>query len=127
MKEVINALENLNNELEKLKNIETGLISDGYHTFDELYFHRMILFSVICSQNKEKSWKSKLHSDGTMFKDYFIVGIDTPLGQYSYHYHMEYWDHFCEIAELEKAPKWDGHTPDQVHRLLSLSKSNKVG
>lgn len=112
---------------ELLLNTEIDTISDGYHTFDELYFHRMILFSVICKQNKEKSWKSKLHHDGTMFKDYFIVGIDTPLGQYSYHYHMEYWDHFCEIAELEKAPKWDGHTPDQVHRLLSLVKATKVG
>ena len=112
---------------EILLNTEIELISDGYHTFDELYFHRMILFSVICSQNREKSWKSKLHADGTMFKDYFIVGINTPLGQYSYHYHMQYWDHFCEISELEKAPEWDGHTPDQVHRLISLVKSNEVG
>jgi hypothetical protein len=35
-----------------------GDTSDGYHTFNELYYHRMILFSVICNQNKSKAWKS---------------------------------------------------------------------
>ena len=28
---------------------EVGKISDGYHTFEELYYHRMILFAVICN------------------------------------------------------------------------------
>lgn len=41
-------------------------ISDGYHTFEELYFHR---------------WKSRLHDDGTMFNNYFIIEINTPIGQ----------------------------------------------
>lgn len=100
--------------------IETGLISDGYHTFDELYFHRMILFSVICSIHRGKSWRSKLHDDGTMYDNYFIVGITTPEGDYSYHYHMEYWEHFKGVKELEKAPKWDGHKPSDITRLLSL-------
>lgn len=107
--------------LRKNNMLETGRISDGYHTFDELYFHRMILFAVICDTYKEKAWKSKLHDDGTMFDNYFIVGIDTPDGQYSYHYHMEYWDHFKEIKEVERAPKWDGHKPEDITRLLSLS------
>lgn len=38
--------------------VDAGEISDEYHTFNELYFHRMILFSVICNQNKDKAWKS---------------------------------------------------------------------
>lgn len=29
-----------------------GEVSDGYHTFNELYHHRAILFSVICNANK---------------------------------------------------------------------------
>ena len=83
----------------------TGATSDGYHTFDELYFHRMILFSVICNQNKENAWKARNHSDGSMFGDnWFIVGIKTPEGQYTYHYHMEYWDHF-QVKELDFAPE----------------------
>ena len=97
-----------------------GHISDGYHTFDELYCHRVILFSVICNQNKDKAWKSKKHDDGTMFDNYFIVGITTEEGNYTYHYHMENWDYFI-IDELDYAPKWDGHKPKDITRLLTLS------
>lgn len=96
-----------------------GNTSDGYHTFNELYYHRMILFSVICNQNKQKSWKSKLHDDGTMYDDYFIVGVETDEGQYTYHYHLDYWDMF-DVKELDKAPKWDGHKPEDITRLLTL-------
>jgi len=101
---------------------ETGIgdLSDGYHTFNELYHHRAVLFSVICNQNKDKAWKSKLHADGTMFDGYFIVGIDTPKGTYTYHYRMKYWDLF-DVKELERAPEWDGHKPEDVDRLLSLA------
>ena len=28
-----------------------GEISDGYHTFNELYHHRAVLFSVICNSH----------------------------------------------------------------------------
>lgn len=96
-----------------------GLISDGYHTFDELYHHRMVLFSVICNTHKEKAWKSWLHDDGTMYDDYFIVGINTPDGQYTYHYHKDHWDMF-HVEELEKAPAYDGHKPSDITRLLYL-------
>ncbi|AEW47134.1 hypothetical protein BCP78_0127 [Bacillus phage BCP78] len=99
--------------------IPNGQISDGSHTFDELYYHRMILFSVICNLHKEKAWKSWKHDDGTMFDDYFIVGIETPQGQFTYHYHKDHWDKF-EVEELAAAPAWDGHTSDDITRLLSL-------
>lgn len=102
-----------------LQNAQDGTLSDGYHTFEELYYHRMILFSVICNQNKERSWKSKLHADGTMFENYFIVGITTKEGDYTYHYHMDYWDMF-NVNELDTAPEWDGHKPEDLKRLLSL-------
>lgn len=95
-------------------------ITDGYHTFDELYYHRMVLFSIICNQNKEKAWKSKLHHDGTMFdKDSFIVGIETPEGQYTYHYKLKFWDMY-NVKELEYAPEYDGHKPEDITRLLTL-------
>lgn len=96
-----------------------GLISDGYHTFDELYHHRMILFSVICNQNKNKAWKAKAHHDGTMYDEYFIVGIETLEGQYTYHYHLDNWNYF-KVKEIEFAPEWDGHKPEDITRLLSL-------
>lgn len=98
--------------------------SDGYHTFEELYEHRMALFSVICNSYKDKSWKSKLHDDGTMYDDYFIVGVTTENGNYTYHYHMDYWDNF-EVKELENAPVYDGHSPSDYDRLYSLFKGVK--
>lgn len=94
-------------------------ISDGYHTFDELYYHRMVLFSIILNQNPNISWKSKWHSDGTMYDNYFICGIETPKGQYTYHYDLKYWDKF-KVKELEYAPKWDGHKPTDIDRLYSI-------
>lgn len=97
-----------------------SFISDGSHTFDELYFHRMILFLSILKEHPDLSWKSKKHSDGTMFDNYFIVGIKTKEGMYSYHYRMIYWDYFKSIKEVEFAPEWDGHKSKDVTRLLSL-------
>lgn len=44
-----------------------GNLSDGYHTFNELYHHRAILFSVVCNLFPDKAWKSKLHDTGDMF------------------------------------------------------------
>lgn len=99
----------------------TGETSDGYHTFNELYHHRAILFSVIVSQFKELAWKARYHYDGTMFDGMFIVGINTLCGQATYHYDFErYWGMF-DCKELENAPEWDGHTPDQaIARIASL-------
>lgn len=97
-----------------------GELSDGFHTFNELYHHRAILFSIICNQNKELAWKSKSHDDGTMYANMFIVGIDTPLGQFTYHYDVKpYWEIF-NVKALDYAPKWDGHKPSDIDRLFSL-------
>lgn len=99
-----------------------GEVSDGYHTFNELYHHRAILFSVICNANKEKAWKSKSHEDGTMFANMFIVGIETPKGQATYHYDVNpYWNLF-DVKHLDFAPSFDGHTPaESIERIKSLS------
>jgi hypothetical protein len=99
--------------------IKVGEISDGYHTFDELYYHRMVLFAMVCNTYKQKAWKSLKHSDGTMFDNYFIVGITTPRGNYTYHYDEQYWDYF-EVKELDSAPEWEGHKPSDIERLFTL-------
>lgn len=91
-----------------------GNTSDGYHTFDELYHHRAVLFSVIVAKFTDRSWKSKLHADGTMYDGMFIVGIETPDGQATYHYDVDpYWNLF-RCKEIDHAPEWDGHTSDQA-------------
>lgn len=98
-----------------------GDTSDGYHTFNELYHHRAVLFSVIVAKFLDRAWKSKLHADGTMYEGMFIVGIKTPDGQATYHYDVEpYWNLF-RCKEVDRAPEWDGHTPDQaIERIGKL-------
>lgn len=100
----------------------TGETSDGYHTFNELYHHRAVLFSVIVANYPERAWKAKKHHDGTMYDGMFIVGIETPDGQATYHYDINpYWDMFdCKVREF--APEWDGHTPAQaIERIGRLA------
>jgi hypothetical protein len=99
--------------------LDKGEVSDGYHTFNELYYHRMVLFAALCESHHQNAWKSWKHHDGTMYDNYFIVGIETPKGQFTYHYHKDHWDMFS-IEELESAPEWDGHQPSDVTRLLTL-------
>lgn len=105
---------------------DVGDISDGYHTFNDLYEQRLVLFAALCNTFSTLAWKSRKHSDGEACFDgeWFIVGIDTPQGAYTYHYKNEFWDLFnCE--ELEVAKEWDGHTDKDVGRLLSLEPTNK--
>ena len=102
---------------------DTGIgdLSDGYHTFNQLYYQRMMLFATIVRQNKDKSWKSHKHEDGEpcFGGGWFIVGVDTPDGNYTYQYEDKYWDYF-DCMELDVASHWDGHTEKDVTRLLSL-------
>ena len=98
-----------------------GNTSDGYHTFNELYDHRAKLFSVVVRNYPDLCWKARLHHDGTMYEGMFIVGINTPNGQASYHYDIDpYWNMFdCKV--LARAPEWDGHTPQQaIDRIAAL-------
>ena len=103
------------------KPVITGDTSDGYHTFNALYHHRAVLFSVIVRDHKDIAWKSKLHHDGSMYEGMFIVGIETPDGQATYHYDVDpYWDMF-DCKELDRAPEWDGHTSDDaIARIATL-------
>ena len=110
-------IEKINAEIETLT--YKGKISDGSHTFYDLYYHRMVLFAIICSHFKDISWKSKQHEDGSMYPGYFVVGINTPEGQFSYHYSLNFWDNFM-VPELDAAPEWDGHQPEDIDRLFSI-------
>lgn len=98
-----------------------GEMSDGYHTFNGLYYQRMVLFAALVNAYNDKAWKSWKHEDGESCfgGGWFIVGIDTPQGAYTYHYEDKYWNWF-ECEELPVAKHWDGHTEEDVTRLLSL-------
>ena len=98
-------------------------ISDGYHTFEDLYNHRIRLFIALCKQcclwnesSPKEVWCSTKHSDGSTFGDWFILGIGKKKGeQITYHLPARYWSEVCEFAEvLPKAPEFDGHTSNDV-------------
>ena len=101
-----------------------GSISDGYHTFDELYAYRMtynaMLFNEYAKQNLYEVHKSTKHFDGEecFGGGWFIVMATLPTGQISNHYRMEYWDLF-NLPVQDRANEWDGHTPEMAHlRML---------
>ena len=103
---------------------DMGEVSDGYHTFNELYEYRLLynasMFNELAKQNLYDVHKSKRHSDGEIpFGDpnWFIVMAELPTGQISNHYEMKDWDLF-DIPEKETANKWDGHTPKDVTERL---------
>ena len=99
---------------------DTGEMSDGYHTFNELYEHRHALFLALMKSVPEHCWMSKLHDDGTSLENWFIAGINLCNGTISYHLPNRLWP-FAEesgATVLQRAPKWDGHTSqDVVDRL----------
>lgn len=93
-------------------------VSDGYHTFNELYDHRTALFLAL-AKALNVGWRSKLHADGTIFYGWFIAGLSLPTGEISYHLPLYMWDTAHYMHTYDRAPGWDGHTPlDVVERLL---------
>lgn len=105
-------------------------ISDGYHTFDELYDHRITLFIALCKKIKNEGsavyvWRSKRHSDNELCfgtGTQFVLGLHAEQGeQITYHIPIERWDE-CHFANtLEKAFVWDGHTSaDVLERIKKL-------
>ena len=87
-------------------------VTDTYHSFDELYGHRIMLFIALMKSHKDISWKSRLHNDGTSIEDWFIAGMKLPDGDITYHIPDRFWNLIDDIEHKEKAPEWDGHTSD---------------
>ena len=89
-------------------NGEHGGISDGYHTFDELYEHRITLWIALCKRlvdQKEMgyAWRSTHHSDGTTFDGWFVLGLGYRQGQQmTYHLPLSRWDDASFARTLAK-------------------------
>ena len=118
-----------------LEGTEDMEASDGYHTFGELYDHRITLFIALCKAMGDLGyfhgniheadaivWRSKFHYDGSSFDGWFILGIGKEKGkQITYHLPLDRWEETNFAETLEKAPEWDGHTSDDVlNRLKEL-------
>lgn len=118
--------------LEQIKQqIASGELSDGYHTFNELYAYRKVYNAAFFNSivGKYKVTKSKRHSTGEECFDggWFIVTAELPTGQVSNHYELKDWDLF-KCPEQEYADKWDGHTPQMAdERILEYIKKYQNG
>jgi len=110
------------NWLIKATKADTSMISDGYHTFGELYEHRIELWIALLNRYRRNCWKSRRHSDGTIWKGWFLAGMYTEKGQQmTYHLPQKYWNRLPDIEVKRKAPEFDGHTPnDVIKRLKNL-------
>ena len=99
---------------------KTGEVSDGHHTFDELYEHRCTLFLALMQAHPDISWFSRKHHDYSEWPGWFIAGMDTPHGAVTYHLPDRLWSLAKETGafKLDVGLSWDGHTPaDVVNRI----------
>lgn len=126
--------EKIINWLIKNLKIDTNKISDGYHTFEELYDHRISLYISLCKiiqgykyngdlrnifPDEKIVWRSLKHSDGSVWNGWFLLGINTRYGkQITYHLPINRWDDTSFADTRKKAPKFDGHTPEDVIKRL---------
>jgi hypothetical protein len=101
---------------------DTDGISDGYHTFGELYEHRSALLASIMREFPALSWMARQHHDGSSYPGWFIAGMQLPTGPISYHLRIDPWWNLLATTGAtirQNAPEWDGHTPaDVVNRLV---------
>lgn len=123
---------NVNHEIVEMKSRGESVkdVSDTHHSFRDLYEERAYLFALLCNQTEDFAFKSRFHfqeDDDPMFSGDFIAGIHSPEGYVTFHFPMKYWDLF-QVVELERAPVYDGHSPEENRRrMLSLIDSkNKV-
>jgi hypothetical protein len=105
--------------MEKTFKIVNGDMSDGYHTFDELYDHRCLLFI---------NW---MISDGAPgiakvveehFEGWDLIFCQTSAGQISYHVPNKFRELYKMLNRVPSNPEFDGHTSaDVVERLKKLA------
>lgn len=98
--------------------IVDGDLSDGYHTFDELYEHRCLLFINLVLT----------YGQGYLKRDHFegwdCLYWEAPFGQISYHVPVKM--RVFYVGKVTEAPdhKYDGHTPldvlDRLRRTADL-------
>jgi len=99
---------------------EIGDLSDGYHTFNELYEFRKAynacLFNLWASLDLYDVHKSRKHNDGgeCFGGGWFIVTCMTPFGQVSNHYPESDWSLFTCKEEDKSTTCYDGHTSKDV-------------
>ena len=96
-------------------------VSDGYHTFAELYEYRMLYSALAANAMPDKAMKCWRHSDGELCfgGGWFIVVLTLPTGQVTNHYEARDWNLFqIPAVEHTDLPPYDGHTPAKAAERL---------
>jgi hypothetical protein len=97
---------------------EPGQVSDGYHTFAELYEHRCLLFAALCKWLAE-AFKTHKNDKGEEWAGWFIAGFNSPVGQVTYHLPEWLYD-WVDAQPIERNDGYDGHTSQDVAKRLRL-------
>ncbi len=101
-------------------------VSDGYHTFKELYEHRCLLWMLVLHSQREQAFKTRKNDKGEEWDGWFIAGLDSDYGQMTYHLPMALWDKL-DVAEYERNIDYDGHTSsDVIHRMNKMIEDGYV-
>lgn len=98
---------------------DKGEISDGYHTFNELYQHRNALFLAFLKYHG--GWASRVHSDGSSYDGYFIAGTTVNGKHISYHLPDDLWEYVVNMGTViirTEPPYYDGYTSNVVVKRL---------
>lgn len=105
-------------------------VSDGYHTFGELYEHRCLLFALLVRTAASvidgslvfaKPWRSHAHDDGSRLEGWFVAGLTLATGPITYHLPERMWHLLDTVPTFDRAPAFDGHTSgDVVQRLAQV-------
>jgi hypothetical protein len=146
----------MENKLQAVQELVNGLkddrgsVSDGYHTFNELYEFRKLYNALLFNEwgkqiVEDREWKkdeqgrlyakvvktkykydvhkSTRHNNGELCfgGGWFVVVAILPSGQITNHYPISDWDLF-KITEVEKAKyEFDNHTSqDVLDRMLNI-------
>lgn len=100
--------------------IKNNDISDGYHTFDELYEHRVLLWINLCLANAghvNSSYFVKEHFAGWDL----LVMTDASGDQLSYHVPISkrrLYENKIKVIDIDNH-EFDGHTSENVLERLS--------
>lgn len=135
-------MEQLKQVQELIKALPEGLkgkVSDGYHTFDELYEFRMLYNAMFANLLAEGVGVGAIHQTIDVYKSlrhdnyelcfgggWFVVVIKLMTGkEIRNHYPIADWDLF-HIPERHSAIGWDGHTSldvtERMREFLEFSK-----
>lgn len=105
--------------MSKIYKVVNGELSDGYHTFSDIYRHRNLLFINMCLASPEKCvWADHQEWDSA------VLVYNAPAGQISYHISYDQVPFILhKIKEVKFGEHgWDGHNPRNVlERLEDLA------